>query len=87
MGIRWALLTLCCIGVGSLHADLKHVLAEPNLEKRSGLALANAQAAYQTARTAYEKGETEQVTAAARELEESVDLAYKSLTEQHDAAT
>jgi len=66
-------LTLCCIGIGPLQADLKHALAEPNLEKRSGLALANAAAAYQTARTAYEKGENDQVTAAAKEIEESVD--------------
>ena len=64
----------------SLCADLKRALAEPNLEKRSGLALENAAAAYQTVRTAYEGGDHEQVAAAASEIEESVKLAYDSLT-------
>jgi len=65
--------------VGPLHADLKRALAETNLEKRSGLALENASAAYQKARASYEKGENEQVAAALAEVQESVDLAYTSL--------
>ena len=56
-------------------ADLKRALAEPNLEKRSGLALENAAAAHQAVRAAYEKGDNEQVAAAAAEIEESVNLA------------
>lgn len=64
-----------------LHADLKQALAEPNLEKRSKLALDNAAAVYQDARSAYEKGDNDRVAAAAAEIQESVDLAYKSLTE------
>jgi hypothetical protein len=64
---------------GTLQADLKSALAEPNLEKRSGLALANASAAYQNARTAYEKGDSEQVAAALTEIQESVNLADTSL--------
>ena len=44
-------------------ADLKQALAEPNLEKRSQLALNNATAAYKAARAAYEKGENDQVAA------------------------
>jgi hypothetical protein len=64
---------------GWLRADLKQAMAEPNLEKRSKLALENASAAYQTARAAYDSGENEKVSAAAAEITESVDLAYTSL--------
>jgi hypothetical protein len=66
-------------GAPELRADLKRALAEPNLEKRSKLALDNAKAAYQAAREAYQKGEMEQVQGFASELEESVALAYQSL--------
>jgi hypothetical protein len=62
-----------------LRADLKRAMAEPNLEKRSKLALDNARSAYQAAREAYQKGELEQVQAFANEIEESVGLAYQSL--------
>ena len=65
---------------GSLRADLTKARAEPNLEKRSGLALDNAAAQYQAARAAYDKGESDRVAAAVAEIEESVDLAYTSLT-------
>lgn len=64
---------------GSLQADLTRARAEPNLEKRSGLALENAATAYQKARTAYERGENEQVATALAEVQESVNLAYTSL--------
>jgi len=60
-------------------ADLKAARAEPDLEKRSGLALANAPAALKAARQAYDAGDNAQVAADAAEIEESVDLAYKSL--------
>ena len=82
MGLRWGL-TVIAVGLAlsdSARADLKHVMAEPNLEKRSQMALSNALAAYKTAREAYEKGENDQVAAAITEIEESVDLAYTSLT-------
>jgi hypothetical protein len=64
---------------GSMRADLKRALAEPNLEKRAQLALENASAAYQTAKGAYDKGDNDEVAAAAKEIRESVDLAYASL--------
>ncbi len=60
-------------------ADLKAAMAEPDLEKRSGLALANASAALKAARQAYDAGDDAQTAAAAAEIGESVDLAYKSL--------
>jgi hypothetical protein len=65
---------------GSSKADLSRALKEPNLEKRSQLALENATTAYKAARTAYEKGESEQVAALLGEVQESVELAQTSLT-------
>lgn len=70
-------LALSC--ANELQADLKKAMAEPNLEKRSRLALENAKTAYQAARDAYQKGDLEQVQAFANEIEQSVDLAYQSL--------
>ena len=62
-------------------ADLAKARAENNLEKRSALAMDNAMAAYKAARAAYDKGDNEQVAAAAAEIQESVDLAFDSLTQ------
>jgi hypothetical protein len=74
------LLLACCLPV-LMRADLKLARAEPNLEKRSKLALDNAAAAYQAARTAYQNGDESQIASAAAEIEESVGLAYQSLTQ------
>jgi hypothetical protein len=80
--VRFILATLFAIaGAAALQADLKKAQAEPDLEKRSKLALDNAFAAYQAARDAYQKGEMEQVQANIEEIERSVDLAYQSLTD------
>ena len=79
-----ALLAACvAIGMfqGFLRADLKQALAEPNLEKRSKLALDNAVAAYQAARTAYQNGENDRVAANITEIQESVDLANTALNQ------
>ena len=83
MTSRWVLaaFVLVAIGGGPVRADLKKAQAEKNLEKRSQLALDNALSQYQVARTAYEKGENDQTTAAIAEILESVDLAYTSLKE------
>ncbi len=82
--MRWRLRLAALVAglamAGSARADLKQALAELNLEKRSDLALRNATAAYKAARAAYEKGENEQVAAAIAEIQESVELAYTSLT-------
>lgn len=64
---------------GLMRADLKRAMAEPNLEKRSKLALENAKSAYQSAREAYQSGNLDRVAACATEIEESVELAYQSL--------
>lgn len=62
-----------------LHADLTKVQAEPNLERRSKLALENAGSALQAAREAYRDGDNDKTTARIAEVQESVELAYKSL--------
>lgn len=83
-GRRWQMLAAAAALAGVLavpaRADLKAALAEPNLEKRSKLALDNAEDAYKEVRTAYETGDNTRVAAAAKEIVESVDLAYTSLT-------
>jgi hypothetical protein len=75
-----AAIALACALAAPARADLKAAMAEPNLEKRSKLALDNAEAAYQTVRSAYEKGDNAQAGEAAKEFVESIDLAYTSLT-------
>jgi hypothetical protein len=72
-------LAVLLLSAGWLHADLKKALAEPNLEKRSGLALDNAVVALKSARSFYEKGDNDQVAKSAAEVLESVDLAAASL--------
>jgi hypothetical protein len=74
-----AALAFLLLAGGPLLADLKRALAEPNLEKRSGLALANASAALKSARAAYDKGDNDEVAKDAAEVLESVDLAVTSL--------
>ena len=66
---------------GLLRADLQQAKAEPNLEKRAMLALDNAAAALAKVRDAYAKGDNSRVEAAAREIQESVELAQTSLHE------
>jgi RNA polymerase-interacting CarD/CdnL/TRCF family regulator len=77
---RFAWMPALCLFAAPLHADLQRAMAEPNLEKRSQLALDNATASYKHARAAYEKGELDDVAAAAKEFQESIDLAFTSLT-------
>lgn len=74
-----AALAICLAAPVNLRADLKAAMAEPNLEKRSKLALDNARAAYQAARKAYQESDNAQAAAAIAEIGESVDLAYASL--------
>ena len=60
-------------------ADLKAALAEPDLEKRSGLALENASDALKAVRQSYDQNDNVLVAALANEIEQSVDLAQTSL--------
>ena len=62
-----------------MRADLKQAQAEPNLEKRSKLALDNAITVLQAARHAYRDGDNEKAAALTAEVQESVELAFASL--------
>jgi hypothetical protein len=77
----------CCTAAAVLlmaaavRADLQPAKDEPNLEKRSKLALDNAREVLKSAREAYAKGDDAQVAALAAEIQESVKLAGTSLRE------
>jgi hypothetical protein len=73
-----ALALALCWGEAA-RAELKTALAEPDLEKRSGLALDNATDALKAAKTAYDEDDTAKVTSLASEIAESVELAQTSL--------
>jgi hypothetical protein len=78
------LLTLILLCPGTtvlLHADLAQVKAENNLEKRSKLALDNAELALKNARAAYDSGENAKAAGGIAEVMESVRLAEGSLKE------
>jgi hypothetical protein len=81
IGFPTAVLALLLTPGGVLRADLKRAMAEPNLEKRSGLALDNAFAALKAAREAYDKNDSDLTAKDAAEIQESVDLAYASLVQ------
>jgi hypothetical protein len=72
---------LLILVAGMARADLKRALAEPNLERRAGLALENAAAALKSARAAYDQGDNEQVAKDVEEVLESVEMASTSLTD------
>lgn len=59
--------------------DLGAIKKEPNLERRSDLALQYASSALDTARDAYAAGDVDKTGAAIEEVGSSVDLAYDSL--------
>jgi len=61
--------------------DLSSIKTEPNLEKRSDLALDYANAALDSARDAYNSGDYAKAQASFNEVAESVDLSWQSLTE------
>jgi hypothetical protein len=77
--MQWLLVTLFISRV--LAIDLASIKTEPNLEKRSDLALDNAGSALDQARAAYTNGDVAKTEAALSEVGESVDLAYHSLEE------
>jgi len=72
------LLTLC------LAFDLAAIKLEPNLERRSELALGNASAAMDVARDA--SSDEVKLKPALEELRDSVDLAYQSLVDSGKSA-
>lgn len=78
--MTWMVLLAVCAAPFALGFDLSTIKSEPNLEHRSELALVNANAALDTARTAYDSGDAAKVDSALEEVQESVDLAYDSLS-------
>jgi hypothetical protein len=79
MQTRIGIVLLGLLAAAGAQADLQKAMAEPNLEKRSKLALENAAAALRAARDAYDKGASDQVKSFVAETSESVALAMKSL--------
>ena len=74
-------IVLVALSAGVLFADLNSVKAEPNLEKRSRLALDNAHHALRAARSAYDNGESARLPQLIEEVQHSVELAGDSLKE------
>ena len=72
---------LAFLGATAARADLVQARAEPNLEKRSKLALANAESALKAAREDYRAGNATDAATKVNEIIESVDLAFNSLNE------
>jgi len=78
--MRWNLyLFLLLAAAAPVRGDLGAARAEPNLEKRSKLAMDSAVAALHEAREAYKDGDNRTVGTKVTEVEESVNLAYTSL--------
>ncbi|MBV8847741.1 MAG: hypothetical protein JO307_33420 [Bryobacterales bacterium] len=63
----------------TLAIDLAGVQSEPNLEKRSEMALDYANQALDAARESYSRGEFEQTQAQLEDVGASVDVAYQAL--------
>lgn len=65
----------------TLALDLTGLKSEPNLEKRSDLALTYANTALDAARDSYNQGEYDKTKSQLEQVEQSVDLAYQSLAD------
>jgi hypothetical protein len=73
------LLIVLLISVMGLRADLTKVMAEPNLERRSELALKQANERMEEARTLYSDDKMPEFRTQVVEVAELVELSYKSL--------
>ena len=74
LALAWSFSTV------SLQAiDLASIRQEPNLERRSQLAMESANAALDTARTAYQANDLDKTRASLDEVGDAVTLAYDSL--------
>ena len=74
-----AWLSIALLAARLYAVDLAAIQQEPNLERRSDLALQYASSVLDTAREAYTAGDIEKTQAALQEVGSSVDLAYDSL--------
>ncbi len=77
------LITFAVLCSSALSASLASIQAEPNLEKRSRMALDNADIAYQQARKDIESGKQDAVAEDLKEVQQSVELAQAALLETH----
>lgn len=80
--MRWplvALVTVPSLIAGFSAADLPSIQQEPNLERRSQMAMDYANAALDTARTAYQASDIEKTQIALNDVGQAVDLAHDSL--------
>jgi hypothetical protein len=78
--ITTALALLCSFSAASLWAiDLAALQQEPNLERRSQLAMESANSALDAARSSYQANEIDKTRASLDEVGEAVSLAYDSL--------
>ena len=68
-----------CSGVLAVAAEFPSVMAESNLEKRSELALAEAESAIASAKQAYDQQKTDDFRARVADVEQLAELSYKSL--------
>ena len=66
-------------------ADITAVKSEPDLEKRSELALANADRAIDQAKEAYQSGDDKGEQAALTEVQQSVQASYEALGQTNKA--
>jgi hypothetical protein len=82
--MRW--LAIALVSVSALGGDLASIQQEPNLERRSQLAIDYANTALDAARKQYQDGETGRAEAALDDVGASVDLAYQSLLDTHKEA-
>ena len=77
--MKWWMGLAALLVVSVWAADLQPAKNEPNLEKRSRLALANADTAISEAREAYNSQDMKTVNARLAEVKESVELAQAAL--------
>lgn len=75
----------CLLALLLAFADITAVKSEPDLEKRSELALANADHAIDQAKQAYTSGDDQAEQAALTEVQESVAASYDALEQTHKA--
>jgi hypothetical protein len=75
----WLTLPLMLAMVAAIRAEIPRIQAEPNLEKRSKLALDNADQALKLAREAYEKSDLINTAGLLAEVKASVELSDASL--------
>src|SRR6185437_14897029 len=80
--MRWpsiAAFSLLCLAANLWAADLASLEQEPNLERRSQLAMDYANSALDSARSAYQANDLEKTLAQLSDVGAAVDLAYHSL--------